>query len=148
MQNHLNSKLAAIFVSSLSQSHDWRVILNYARPRPRILARPPFAGRSDTPTKNVNFLDPDKLDAGSKKLTFTPPAYKRSFSAGEMSLSAASKCPFIAQVSTNFLQKSGSSRGRYGQKCPVMSKLFHTVSRAANGGGKQPLSLGEHSGEK
>lgn len=60
-----------------------------------------------------------------------------------MSFSAASKCPFIAQVSTNFLQKSGSSLGMYGQKCPVMSKLFHTASHAANGGAKQSLTLGE-----
>lgn len=66
-----------------------------------------------------------------------------------MSLSAASKCPFLTRVSTNYLQKSGSSLGMYGQRCPVMSKLFHTASRAAGGGssapttGKQPLSLGE-----
>ena len=69
-----------------------------------------------------------------------------------MSFSAASKkCPFLAQVSTNYLQKSGASLGMYGQKCPVMSRLFHTASRAAGGGvgngaatpSKQTLSLGE-----
>lgn len=61
-----------------------------------------------------------------------------------MSFSAASKCPFVAQASSNFLQKSGASLGMYGQKCPVISKLFHTAaSRATIGNGKQPLTLGE-----
>ncbi len=67
-----------------------------------------------------------------------------------MSFSAASKCPFLTKVPTNYLQKSGASLGMYGQKCPVMSRLFHTASRAAGGvrsgaatPGKQTLSLGE-----
>ena len=54
-----------------------------------------------------------------------------------MSLSApVKKCPFIAKVSSKFLQSSGQSLGMYGQTCPVMSKLFHTSS------GKSPLTLG------
>lgn len=61
-----------------------------------------------------------------------------------MSLLAATKCPFVAQASTSFLLKSGASLTMYGQKCPVMSKLFHTASRAVNGVVKQPLSLGEN----
>ena len=62
-----------------------------------------------------------------------------------MSFSAASKCPFLTQVTTTFLQKSGTSLGMYGQKCPVMSKLFHSASRAATTNGKQPLTLGKQS---
>lgn len=62
-----------------------------------------------------------------------------------MSFSAAtSQCPFVSRVSTKFLQKSGKSLGMYGQKCPVMSKLFHTAAKHAVGPGeKQALSLGE-----
>ena len=62
-----------------------------------------------------------------------------------MSFSAAGKCPFIAQASCNFLQKSGASLGMYGQKCPVISKLFHTVANRAAGGSKQSVTLGKPS---
>ena len=55
-----------------------------------------------------------------------------------MSVSApVTKCPFIARVSSTYLLKAGNSLGMYGQRCPVMSKLFH------NSSGKGPLSLGK-----
>ncbi len=60
-----------------------------------------------------------------------------------MSFSAASVCPFVSKVSLQFLQKSGSSLGMYGQKCPVMSKLFHTACRGTGINGRQSLTLGK-----
>lgn len=64
-----------------------------------------------------------------------------------MSLSVAAKCPFLGRVSSNFLQHSGNSLGMYGQKCPVMSKLFHSALASAKStvgtSGKKGLSLGE-----
>ena len=62
-----------------------------------------------------------------------------------MSLSAASKCPFLTRVSPTFLRHSGSSLGMYGQRCPVMSKLFHTaVGTARQGANRKPITLGKY----
>ena len=61
-----------------------------------------------------------------------------------MSFSVAANCPFLGRVSTSFLQNSGTSLGMYGQKCPVMSKLFHTaVNGTRSTVGKKGLNLGE-----
>ena len=62
-----------------------------------------------------------------------------------MSLSAASKCPFLTRVPSTFLRNCGSSIGMYGQRCPVMSKLFHTaVGAARQGANRKPVTLGKH----
>lgn len=62
-----------------------------------------------------------------------------------MSFSAASKCPFLTRVPSTFLRNCGSSIGMYGQRCPVMSKLFHTaVGAARQGANRKPITLGKH----
>ena len=59
---------------------------------------------------------------------------------------AASKCPFLTRVPASFLGHAGASLNMYGQRCPVMARMFH---RSANGAaGKtapvaRTLTLGE-----
>jgi 5-aminolevulinate synthase len=49
-----------------------------------------------------------------------------------MSVNAVSaKCPFLARVPASFLGYAGPSLNMYGQRCPVMARMFH---RAAPGG--------------
>ena len=60
-----------------------------------------------------------------------------------MSYAAVSKCPFLTKVSTNFLRHAGGSLGMYGQRCPVMSKLFHTAVGSARSANRQPITLGK-----
>ena len=49
-----------------------------------------------------------------------------------MSVNAvSSKCPFLARVPATFLGHAGPSLNMYGQRCPVMARMFH---RAAPGG--------------
>ena len=57
-----------------------------------------------------------------------------------MSYAAVSKCPFLSRVSKTFLQHSGSSLDMYGQRCPVMAKLFHTTRGSPKSSG---LSIGK-----
>ena len=63
-----------------------------------------------------------------------------------MSVNAvSSKCPFLARVPTAFLGHAGPSINMYGQRCPVMARMFH---RAAPGGSRpapvaKTLTLGE-----
>ena len=60
----------------------------------------------------------------------------------------SSKCPFLTRVPSTFLGRAGPSLNMYGQRCPVMGRLFH---RAATGGAKpahpvlgtKTLTLGE-----
>ena len=60
-----------------------------------------------------------------------------------MSLSAASKCPFLSGVSKSFLQHSGTSMNMYGQKCPVMSRMFHVGASSIKNTGRKNVSLGK-----
>ena len=66
-----------------------------------------------------------------------------------MSMNAvSSKCPFLARVPSSFLGHAGPSLNMYGQRCPVMARMFH---RTAAGGTKtaqtapmtKTLTLGE-----
>lgn len=60
-----------------------------------------------------------------------------------MSLSTATKCPFLTRVPKPFIQHSGPSMSMYAQKCPVMSRLFHVGARSVNNPGGKTPSLGE-----
>ena len=63
-----------------------------------------------------------------------------------MSLSTAAKCPFLSRVPTSYLQSSGSSLNMYGQKCPVMSRLFHAATGGAKHTSRKGVSLGKIEG--
>ena len=57
-----------------------------------------------------------------------------------MSAPVAAKCPFLSTVPAKFINCAGKSLGMYGQRCPVMSKLFHT---AVAGSGRQAVGRGK-----
>ena len=66
-----------------------------------------------------------------------------------MSLKAVTKCPFLSRVPSAFLNNAGPSLNMYGQRCPIMGRLFH-LAGAGKGGqaalqaqGSKTLSLGE-----
>lgn len=64
-----------------------------------------------------------------------------------MTLNAVcSKCPFLTRVSSDFLSHAGPSLNMYGQRCPVMVRLFHRGA-AGQGGtptqGRRALTLGK-----
>lgn len=61
-----------------------------------------------------------------------------------MSLSIATKCPFVSAVPKSFLQHAGASLNMYGQKCPVMSRLFHAGTSSIKNSGRKSLSLGKY----
>lgn len=54
-----------------------------------------------------------------------------------------SQCPFLGRVSITFVRHAGASLGMYGQRCPVISKLFHTAASGARGANRTTLTL-EH----
>lgn len=58
----------------------------------------------------------------------------------------SSKCPFLTRVPSNFLSHAGSSLNMYGQRCPVMARLFHRAATGQGGTttlGTRTLTLGE-----
>ena len=67
-----------------------------------------------------------------------------------MTLNAVTaKCPFLTRVPSSFLGHAGPSLGMYGQRCPVMARLFHRMATGEGKQGVQPregaktLTLGE-----
>lgn len=61
----------------------------------------------------------------------------------------SSKCPFLTRVPSSFLNHSGPSLNMYGQRCPVMVRLFHRAATGEGAKAVQPtqgaktLTLGE-----
>lgn len=63
--------------------------------------------------------------------------------AAKMSFSVKAKCPFLSRVSFDFVRRSGNSLGMYGQRCPVMSRLFTSTTSGLKGANGRTLSLGK-----
>ena len=61
-----------------------------------------------------------------------------------MTVNAASlTCPFLSRVSSSFLGHAGASLNMYGQRCPIMARLFHRVAASGGHQGAKTLTLGE-----
>ena len=106
-----------------------------------------FRNPEKSTTLSSHFLCVLLLPPFPSRATSTPHIILRNFDEEQnMSVNAVSaKCPFLARVPASFLGHAGPSLNMYGQRCPVMARMFH---RAAPGGfNRAPLtktlSLGE-----